>query len=343
MQRICATLQEEFDVLLLGRIWPVSKPLQNKSYEQFRLKCFFNKGKFFYLEFQIRLFFYLIFKRFDIIGSVDTDTILPCTLVKIIRNKKMVFDAHEYFTEVPELSNRHLTKTIWEWIENACIPLADAAYTVGPALADLFSKQHGISFSCIRNLPNYTHTGALKSFNSPIRIVYQGALNEGRCLPELIHAIKDLPIELVMAGEGDLSAELRELVRLNKQENQVRFLGFVQPEELTKLTLTCDIGFNVLEPKGLSYQYSLANKFFDYIQAGIPQICSDFIEYKLLNTIFEVAVLSDFNQVNIRESLQLLIESDQLRTQLAENCIQASKQLNWNLEKEKLIPIYRVL
>jgi glycosyltransferase involved in cell wall biosynthesis len=343
MQRICSSLQDEFDVIIVGRIWPNSTELSSKPYQQHRLKCHFNKGKLFYLEFQIRLFFYLIFKKFDIIGSIDSDTILPCTFVKILRSKKLVFDAHEYFTEVPELSNRPFTKGIWGIIENACIPLADAAYTVGPGLANIFTASYGIPFECIRNLPNKTVEFESKQENTPLRILYQGALNEGRCLSHLINAVKDFPVKLILAGEGDLSNTLRELVKQNRQENQVEFLGFVKPNELKNLTKTCDIGFNVLEPMGLSYQYSLANKFFDYIHAGIPQICSNFIEYQHLNDTYSVAILSAFDIESIKKSLHLLIESSQLRGELINNCKLATKDLNWALEKEKLNPIYKGL
>lgn len=343
MQRICSSLQDEFDVIIVGRFWPNSIELSPKPYQQHRLKCRFNKGKLFYLEFQIRLFFYLIFKKFDIIGSIDSDTILPCTFVNILRSKKLVFDAHEYFTEVPELSNRPFTKGIWEIIENACIPLADKAYTVGPGLANIFTAFYGISFECIRNLPNKTAEFESKQENIPLRILYQGALNEGRCLSHLINAVKEFPVKLILAGEGDLSNTLRELVKQNQQENQVEFLGFVKPDELKNLTKSCDIGFNVLEPMGLSYQYSLANKFFDYIQAGIPQICSNFIEYQHLNDTYSVAILSAYDIESIKKSLHLLIESSQLRVELTNNCKKATKDLNWDLEKEKLIPIYKGL
>jgi hypothetical protein len=94
---------------------------------------------------------------------------------------------------------------------------------------------------------------------------------------------------------------------------------------------------------GLSYQYSLANKFFDYIHAGIPQICSNFIEYQHLNDTYSVAILSAFDIESIKKSLHLLIESSQLRGELTNNCKLATKDLNWALEKEKLNPIYKGL
>ncbi|HJS53916.1 MAG TPA: hypothetical protein VJ765_05210, partial [Chitinophagaceae bacterium] len=78
MQRICSTLAGAgYDVLLVGRKLKTSPPLSNKHYGQRRLNCCFKKGKLFYTEFNIRLFFFLLFKKMDCICAIDLDTILP--------------------------------------------------------------------------------------------------------------------------------------------------------------------------------------------------------------------------------------------------------------------------
>jgi uncharacterized protein (DUF302 family) len=59
MQRICSSLASAgYDVTLVGRKLKSSKELKNQLFKQMRLKCFINKGKFFYLEYNIRLFLY---------------------------------------------------------------------------------------------------------------------------------------------------------------------------------------------------------------------------------------------------------------------------------------------
>src|SRR5690554_6334039 len=107
MDRICATLaQEGFDVLLVGRKRKKSLSLETKNYGQKRLPCFFEKGKLFYIEYNIRLFIYLIGLKFEIICAIDLDTIAPCYFAGRIKNKKMVYDSHEYYTEVIEVVRR---------------------------------------------------------------------------------------------------------------------------------------------------------------------------------------------------------------------------------------------
>ena len=78
MQRICSTLSEAgFDVELIGRRRKNSLPLTQKSFVQKRLFCFFERSFLFYAEYNLRLFFYLLFRRTDLICAIDLDTILP--------------------------------------------------------------------------------------------------------------------------------------------------------------------------------------------------------------------------------------------------------------------------
>jgi hypothetical protein len=107
MQKIASSLASAgFEVLLLGRNKSNSKPLTNQKYNQHRLNCFFEKGKLFYIEFNIRLFFYLLFNSFHIVNAIDLDTIMPCFVVSKLKQKPCFYDAHEYFTEVPEVIDR---------------------------------------------------------------------------------------------------------------------------------------------------------------------------------------------------------------------------------------------
>jgi hypothetical protein len=90
MIRICTSLVNAgYDVELVGRLRKHSLPVTERNYKQTRLRCFFNKGKFFYLEYNIRLFFFLVFRNADVFSAVDLDTLLANTLASRIRSKKL--------------------------------------------------------------------------------------------------------------------------------------------------------------------------------------------------------------------------------------------------------------
>ena len=346
MHRICHSLATAgFDITLIGRKKKHSTPLEDTNYQQKRIHCFFNKGKFFYIEYNIRLFLFLLTYPLDIIGSVDLDSLLSGLSVAKLRHKKCIFDAHEYFSEVPEVVNRPMTQKIWKTIAAFCIPKVDAAYTVSASLQALFSQQHGIPFQLIRNIAVSQTTPLSNQAIHQHILFYQGALNKGRGLEALLSAMPKIDNAVLwIAGEGDLSQSLREQVQALGITEKVQFLGYVLPAQLKKLTPQATIGLNLLVNKGLSYYYSLANKTFDYIQAGLPAIHPNFPEYQQLNQAYSIGLLvNDLNESTLVEAIHKLTTDQDLYQQLHQNCLQAAAELNWQQEEKRLIQLYQNL
>ena len=123
MIRICTSLNNAgYNVCLVGRQRRGSEALRTQVFEQKRLKCFFDKGKMFYFEYNFRLFFFLLFRRFDAVCSIDLDSILAGYYSSKLKRKICIYDAHEYFTELPEVVERPKIKGVWEWVANKTIP-----------------------------------------------------------------------------------------------------------------------------------------------------------------------------------------------------------------------------
>lgn len=346
MQRICGSLSRGgYVVCLVGRKRKSSQELLVADFQQIRLQCYWEHGKLFYLEFNIRLFFFLLSQSFDTLCAVDLDTILPCWAVARLKRKKCVYDAHEYFTEVPEVVDRPLVKGIWEIVARFAIPRMDLCYTVGPQLGNLLSARYHCSFHVIRNLPFASSGEPSLVAQDPKIILYQGALNEGRGLEQAITAMQAVrDAELWLVGEGDLSAELRQLSMHLKVMDRVKFLGLVRPHELKAITCRAYIGLNLLENKGLSYYYSLANKAFDYIQAGIPSIQMNFPEYQDLHTLYGFFVLVNTpSSSEIIRAIRQLLDDEIFYTHLQNNCLTARAMLTWEKEEPKLLALYRQL
>lgn len=349
MIRICTSLANAgYEVELVGRLRKHSLPLKERSFKQTRLKCFVNKGKLFYIEYNIRLFFFLVFGKADILSAVDLDTLLANTLASRIRSKKLAFDAHEYFTETPEVTDRKMTKTIWGWVARLCMPHVDLAYTVNQSLANIFTELYQKKFEVIRSVPfrSIVQSKPRGSLNTPSEtdkpvIMYQGALNEGRGIEEGILAMKQLDAVFWIAGEGDLSKKLRQMVIDQQLSGKVKFFGFVRPEELKDITLQATIGFNVLENKGLSYYYSLPNKFFDYMHASLPQVCPPFIELAKINEQYRIGVTAGCNVNEIVTAINTLLNDRDLYATMKANCIKATEVFNWQHEEQELIRIYK--
>lgn len=341
MNRICSTLQAAgYDITLIGFMKKRSVKLEQKPYKQIRLNLLFVKGKLFYLEYNFRLFWYLLFKKYDIYTGIDLDTLLPVFFNAKLKGKPCVYDAHEYFTELPEIVARPLIKKMWIKLERFLLPKIKYNYTVGNAIAEELTKKYKTTFEVIRNVPILSEDVAEVSVGN--YILYQGALNMGRGLEALMEGMAYVNADLYIAGEGDLSAELRAFAAELPHKEKIRFLGYVRPADLKKYTNEAKIGINLVEHLGLSYYYSLSNKFFDYIHAGKPQVTMNFPEYKKLNDQYDVAVLIDEPEKKlIASAINKLLTDVKLYVELEHNTIEAKKDLNWQKESVKLIQFYK--
>ena len=342
MQRIARTLQSGgYKVTLMGRCYHDSPALIPQEFNQVRLPHFFRRGKLFYLELQIRLCFKLLFSRVDILCAIDLDTIIPTVVVGWLRGKKRVFDAHEYFTEVPELHNRPGSQKVWDALGKWAVPKMDLCYTVGPALANIFEKYYGVPFGIIRNLPLKSGiSDVLPNLKHKV-IWYQGALNRGRGLEEAIEVMFAFPDwSLWIAGEGDLSVSLREQVRKSGLNERVRFLGWVNPEDLPGYAASVSIGLNLLDGRSNSYYYSLANKTMDYIQEGMPAIYMDFPEYQALAQEGQIGIgLKNLEIESLADALRQLMDPAAYH-QCQEDLLRLRSALTWEQESGVLLNLY---
>lgn len=342
MIRICSSLANAgYETLLVGRVKKNSKPLQQQVFQQVRLSCFFEQGKLFYLEYNLRLFFFLLFTSCDAICSIDLDTILPGVLVGKVKGKKIVYDAHEYFTETPEVIRRPIVKSIWEWVAQWCIPKVDGAYTVGATLQQILSERYGLPFELIRNLPT-AKDWPMASKETPPVLLYQGVLNEGRGISELLEAMQFIDnAQLWLVGEGDLSETLRSQCDQLQLRDRVIFKGYIAPADLPRYTAAATLGLNLLENKSLNYYYSLANKAFDYIQSGVPALHMDFPEYQKLNQQYPTSFLiKDLQPHTIASAIQQLLNDPQKYQDMVNNCQLAAKEWIWEREGKVLLAFY---
>lgn len=343
MQRICASLvRAGYEVELVGRERRGSAPLREQPFRQTRLRCRWEKGKLFYLEYNLRLLLYLLFSRFGQLCAADLDTIMPVWAAGRLKGGRLVFDAHEYFEEVPEVVRRPFIQKIWSGVARRFIPRMDRCYTVGPALAERFGALYGKPFGVVRNLPYRQEGISRRTVPEKPVFLYQGALNEGRGLEALIGVMPAFPrAELWLAGDGDLSEALRQMVREKGLEGQVRFLGYVQPADLPALTLEATIGFNLLENKGMSYYYSLANKAFDYIQAGLPSVQMEFPEYRRLQEAYGVfQLVPDLLPETLIAAIRQLLEDEGYYAEMSGLCLAAAGELSWEEEEGRVVAFF---
>ena len=296
-----------------------------------------------YAEYNLRLFFYLLSVKADLFCAIDLDTILPVYFASKIRGKKRVYDAHELFTEQKEIVTRPVIQKMWLKVEQFALPKFLHGYTVNDFIAEEFKRRYGVNYGIVRNLPNYKAELSTQSEQPPF-IIYQGAVNEGRSFETLVPAMAAVNGKLLVCGEGNFFNELKVLINKHEVADKIELRGYVSPAELATLTPRASVAVMLFENTGLNQYYSLANRFFDYIMAGIPQVCVDFPEYKKLNNQYHVAyMIPDTQSKTIAEALNNLLNDNVLYKNLKENCLKAREVLNWENEEKILLDFYKSL
>lgn len=343
VHKVCTSLKEMgFAVLLVGRRLKNSQQL-TRSYQTHRMRLFFTKGACFYAEYNFRLFLFLLFRKADILLANDLDALTANYLATKIKRTELVYDSHEYFTEVPELIGRLRVKRIWEWLEKKMLPNLKHCYTVCDSIATVYNQKYGTSFQVVRNIPvGNTAVPETRNVNQKKIILYQGAVNIGRGLEQAIKAMHFIKgAQLVIAGDGDIKTQLEELVSTEKLQDRVHFTGRLSIEELAKLTPTADLGLSIEEDLGLNYRFALPNKLFDYIRAGVPALVSDLPEMKAIIEKYEIGAISNSHDPKkLAESINESLNNSEKRKIWKANLVQASKELTWENEEKVLARIF---
>ena len=105
---------------------------------------------------------------------------------------------------------------------------------------------------------------------------------------------------------------------------------------LKKYTFGADFGINLIEEINLSKKFTTATKMFEYFQAGIPVLCSDTIENKLILENNKCGILTSNNNNSIKSNLIKIKHLNNVK-QYKKNCLIASKKFNWEQQKDVIL------
>jgi glycosyltransferase involved in cell wall biosynthesis len=349
--KVCDSLHEnDFNVLLVGRLKKNSPTLPPLAFQAKRLHLIFESGFLFYAEFNIRLFFFLLFHSAEVLHSNDLDSLLPNFLVAKLKRKKLVYDTHEYFTEVPEIQKRPFVKKTWTLIEAFIFPKLKHVFTVNESIANLYFQKYGIRPAVMRNVPktnnlvfNKTKKELQIPENKSILILQGNGINVNRGAEEAVLAMQWIENALLyIIGSGDVIPVIEKIIQEKKLENKVILLPRMPYLEMMQYTHLTDIGLTLDKDSNINYQFSLPNKVFDYLRAGIAIISSDLIELrKVIESTSSGILLENVSPECIAQEVNKLISNPEKLNELKTNAqVNASKYV-WEEEVKALLEVYR--
>lgn len=351
VNKVCLFLTDQgYDVTLVGRRKKDSVDLSPRVYATKRFRLLFEKGFLFYASFNFRLFRYLLFTRADLLVSNDLDTLVANYLAsKFKRSCRLVYDIHEYFTEVPELQGRPFVKRFWERMEGWIFPKLHTIYTVNQSIAKLYKDKYGKEVLVVRNVsprwqPETRKTRAdLGLPEDKFIVILQGAgINVDRGAEEAVEAVRELEnVLLLILGDGDAVPALKSYVTTNGLSEKVQFSTKKPYAEMMQYTACADLGLTLDKPSNLNYRFSLPNKLFDYIHAGTPILCTDLPEVAGMVRKHDVGmVLEELSVPALRKQISNLQQQPVALSRLKENCLRAAETECWENEIETLKKIY---
>lgn len=350
VNKVCTFLHEQgYDVLLVGRKRKSSIPLPSRTYKTHRMRLLFETGAKFYAFFNIRLFLFLLFRRADLIVSNDLDTLLACYLAKKFKRKaRIVYDSHEYFTEVPELLGRPKVQRVWLRIEEWIFPKLETVYTVNESIASIYRDKYKKTIRVVRNISEKWTAKELKSKhelgipeNVPLLIVQGAGINIDRGIEEAVDAMQFINAVLMIVGDGDVVPQLKDRVKELGLEHKVIFYGKKPYQIMMNYTYYADLGLTLDKPTSLNYKFSLPNKVFDYMHTLTPIVATNIIEVANVIRSNDIGVILE--TLSVEELARVINETlnDQDRMlQMKMNCKNAAEIENWQQECFTLAEIY---
>ncbi|MFO7627503.1 MAG: glycosyltransferase family 4 protein [Candidatus Fermentibacteraceae bacterium] len=297
----------------------------------------------------------------DIYHAHDLDTLAICWTASRLRRARLVYDSHELWLE----SQKHLFEDgrFQKWsakVTEKCLARrADLVIAVTEMRAGHMRKLYpGMKAPVIvKNCPNLI-TGAPTGEYLRLRmgcppdcmiVLYQGILSSERGLEELIEAASILKgantggVAFALMGSDYLHGRLDELIRSLGVGDMVFTFDPVPSEALAEVTVSADAGMILFRNSCLNHCFSLPNKLYEYMMAGIPVIASDLPEMKAVIEGTRCGLLVDpSSPPEIARAVAHLASRPEERRAMGERGLKAAQsEYNWKEQERILLNSYR--
>ncbi len=289
----------------------------------------------------------------DAYHAHDLDSLWPASRAARARRVPLVYDSHELWTEQSSLASRPLVRGVWATMEKRLSRYVSHVITVSPPIADELRERYRFrDVIVIGNLPPHRPPvpgdlirERLGLESDRVILLYQGGMLTDNGLSEQIEAMAGIEgAALVLLGEGPTKEQLERQVAVSGLADRVFFLPAVPFSQLHALTCSADIGLCLIKSTGKSFHWSLPNKLFEYMMAGLPVLGSEAPEIRRTLTETGAGEVIDLTDPpSLRNRLQRLVADPARRSRYSEAALQAAQRYCWERESAKLTDLYAAL
>jgi glycosyltransferase involved in cell wall biosynthesis len=301
----------------------------------------------------------LVAQRPDLLHAHDSNALLSVARAARRLRVPFVYDAHDLWTGRPRRGRSRLyfaaSQLYFRILESRLLPRAAAHLTVSRPIARYLERTYGLP--AVTLVPNYpladrevarrelrSLPGAGQIPKEAATVLYLGGLMAERGIEQLVRAMAELPAaHLVLLGDGALSPAIRRLAADLRIGDRVHLLAPVPSEEVVAYAASATIGVSPIIPSCLNYRYSLPNKLFQYMAAGIPVVASDFEQVREVVLDHDAGLTVDMTDpAVIASAIGTLLADPAARKRMGANAREAvATELNWGRSAEALLGVYR--
>ena len=290
----------------------------------------------------------------DVYHSHDLTTLPIGYIAKRRSGGQLVYDSHELFTEVSGLGS--FERRIFHFLEKRLIHRADGVVTVSESIAQELSNRYGVALpNIIMNCPPrlVLKLGYYKStlrkklgLNDTVPIIlFVGGYSPGRGLHNLILSAHHINEGIVVfMGWGKLEEELKDLVREEDLGDRVLFARPVPPDDVVREITSASLGVAITQFVCLNNYYGSPNRLFEYVNAGLPVVGSNFPEVKRIVEGYRLGKTFDPEDPrDIAAAINWVLLDKKRYEEMKQNALKAAEIFNWKNEAKKLLTLYQRL
>ena len=279
-----------------------------------------------------------------VIHCHDTLVLPIAALARMMTGAKLIYDAHEL-----ESDRNGLTR-VQGWLtlrfEKLLWPLVNGLITPSPSIADWYKTTIGPKRTAVvMNSPEIAtptdiHSTYLRDkFDIPESakvFLYVGILAPGRGISVFLEAFLKSGSggHVVFLGYGPMTPTIEEIARTHAN---VHYHPAVSHEAVVAVASSADYGLCLIESVSLSDKYSLPNKFFEYVFAGLPVLAADFPDLRKAVTEYKVGITCDVTVDAVTKAIA------QLETADVKPEPRDLTPLGWAAQKKKLLDLYHAV
>ena len=278
--------------------------------------------------------------------------LIPVGIALINKGKKVIYDSHEdtpgdikdrYW--IPKYL-RNIISYIFAKYESYAAKRFQAIITVTPFLVNRF-KKYNKNTVMVTNYPLINNEkNEVDEFTIKRQVCFTGMVAPIWSHDIVLKALKGSNIQYILAGRvvNDYLSELQE----NDDDKHIKYLGLLAFDKVSNIHKASIAGMAILKPlpNDKHHEGTLGNqKIFEYMNSGIPVICSNFKLWKEIITKYNCGICVNYdNPEQIREAILDLANNPAKACQMGRNGKSAIlNTYNWKTQEKVLINLYETL